>query len=721
MWILCNFGVRIRIRIYMKYNVIFFVFQNFYCIYSSFVFFHFLQGTSNVLAHINLANNLLTEIPFKALSEVKSLQSLDLSQNQIQFTFDVLFQTLLSMDSLNLDLNQIHTLPPYSLQNFGYINRTSLRGNPIERIADDAFKDAKIKELYIHDCNINSLAEFSFRGLETTLHTLDLSYNNLTTLPENIFDNLSALRSLSLSYNKLTLVPEEHFKGFKDKLQHLNLIGYEMGRVLLDSIKELRNIRTLGLNWLPSNALTKEDFVGFGPAVEKLYLINIGISSISEQTFEPVPGVKTLDLSNNQISAISKEAFVNIGGGLEHLRMNAALLFDNIPPEPMKYLVKLKELDVANNALTRIDGDCLRSMGKLRRINLDDNKIRKLSRNSFQGQYHPFLESIQLSFNDIKEIETKTFHGCRALKYVYLDDNKIRKIEKAAFSNLEKLEYVNLEGNNIRDLGFEAFQNIPKLRYLDLSFNELTNFNMDAFEQVGILSSLTIDASHNRMPHLKMNGTQWLSYSSIKMIDFSYNNITWISKDFFESVASSLLHLNFNHNNLQNITALEFSSMTQLQLVDYSYNKIKDIDELAFQHSKRLRSLNFRSNMLVIIPNKLFVNQINLKHIDLAFNFIKDIPDNLFRTTPLEVFRASHNWITEFPATVLEGPFETLRVVDLSYNFMTHLTDSMVGRLSRLVSLDVSHNRLKTIETRAFRSLWWLVNLDISHNPIKVS
>ncbi|KAK7076213.1 hypothetical protein SK128_023565 [Halocaridina rubra] len=677
------------------------------------------QGSSGHLAHLNLGNNLLSEIPFEAVSEVRGLQTLNLARNRITLTFEVLFTGSLSMDTLVLDFNQIENLPPYAFQNFGNINRTSLRGNPLTHINDDAFKDAKIKELYLHDSDIYSISDNAFRGLESSLQTLDLSYNNLSTVPEKAFDNLDALRSLSLSNNKMSIDPAEAFNGFRYTLQYLNLLGDNMGSIPMEKLKEMRNVRTLGLSTLPDSSLSKEDFQGFGPAVEKLYLMKNGISGISGNAFEHVPGVKILDLSNNRIGSIDNEAFLHIGGGLEELRLSSGLSMSQLPPQPMQYLTNLRELDLSNNDLTTINGECFRYMRRLRNLNIQDNKINSLSRNHFQGQYHPYLESIQLSFNSIKMIEPQTFHDYTNLKYLYLDDNQITRIQRSGFSNLDNLEHLDLEGNNIRELDYEAFQNMPKLRYLDLSFNEMTNLNLDAFDQVGTLSTLTIDASHNRMPYLKMNGTMWNSYSSIKMIDFSHNNITWVSRDYFESVRTSIIHLWFQSNNLRNVSAMVFGNFPQLQLLDFAHNRIEEIDHEAFRDSRRLQYVNFRHNRISDLPASLFDNHNRLRHFDVSFNELRNIPDSLFTTAPIEIFHARHNRFTKFPDSSLQRAASYIRVIDVAYNEITSLSDSNLGRFDTLVSLDVSHNHIKTIESRAFRGTWRLVNLDVSHNPIK--
>ncbi|XP_018024567.1 chaoptin [Hyalella azteca] len=675
------------------------------------------EGASPTLRHLNLANNLLSSIPFMAFSYLKGLQYLNLERNLISQPYDVMFMGSLSLDTLILDFNAIEYLPPHSFQNFDSVNTSSFRGNPLQKIGADAFKGSKIRELYLQDCDIWNLSEKSFRGIEATLETLDLSYNNLTDIPENIFDRIDSLKWLSLAHNKLILDPKKSFNGFTYTLQYLNMLGEYMGIIPMDALKNMRNVRTFAFSTFPGFYLSNEDFVGFGPAVEKLYLMNNEISSVKALAFEHVPGLKVLDLSHNVINSFDNRAFANVGG-LEELRVSSGLTLTRLPPQPFHYLINLRILDLSNNKLTFLQNDCLSHMKKLRHLNLEDNKISKLSSHQFRGQFTPELTTIQLSFNAIPVIESMTFHDLDHLKYIYLDDNMITSVKRFAFANLADLEYLSLVGNNIRDLEFEAFQNIPKVRHLDLSYNEMINLNLDAFEQVGTLSSLKIDVSHNKISALKMNGTRWSSISSIKTIDFSYNNISSIDTEYFESVRISLQHLRFSHNNMYNLSANIFSKMLQIQLLDFSNNHISVVDPEAFRETDLLRSIDLSYNNIKDLPLTLFKNHRYLSYVDLSGNLMHRMPDDLFRLCPVEILKLSKNNFHGVPDNTLHHITETLRVLDLSWNSLTNISDAVIGGLENLIALDISHNKIHLIGYRSFHDLWRLTSLDVSNNPL---
>ena len=98
----------------------------------------------NALAHLDLEDNLMGKIPFGPISHVKTLKVLDLSKNRVEKVEDPFFTIeQLKLDRLYLMDNNIETLPTNSFANFEFINYTTLSGNPLRIIEEEAFK-AKI-------------------------------------------------------------------------------------------------------------------------------------------------------------------------------------------------------------------------------------------------------------------------------------------------------------------------------------------------------------------------------------------------------------------------------------------------------------------------------------------------------------------------------------------------------------------------------------------------
>ncbi|XP_033752468.1 G-protein coupled receptor GRL101-like isoform X2 [Pecten maximus] len=134
-----------------------------------------------------------------------------------------------------------------------------------------------IFSLSMQHCQINSL---SFRnhsilvGLESLI-TLDLSYNDIYTIPEDTFSMLVNLEYLILNRNPIVSIEGTAFSGLH-LLKELSLIG-----------SKLRN--------LSSNTFAECD------ALTNLNLSSNQIEMIEHGTFNNLAYVKTLDLRNNHI------------------------------------------------------------------------------------------------------------------------------------------------------------------------------------------------------------------------------------------------------------------------------------------------------------------------------------------------------------------------------------------------------------------------------------
>lgn len=531
-----------------------------------------LPSGSMKLSHLNLADNSLERIPFASLAQIRSLSTVNLASNRLINTYDELFKSKLSIDTLIVDNNLISSLPAQSFRNFQFINRTSLTGNNIKVIEEDAFKDAKIRELILSDCALYDIDEKAFRGLEGTLQTLDLSFNNLSSLPEKLFEKLDSLVTLRLNDNPLAFDPEEVLNVARSNLQSINLIGEKMGKIPYKNLNVLRNLRSIGFTSLDEK-VSADDFEGFGAALEHMNLAKNRLKSLGSGAFRHVPGIKSLDLSENRISQIENDAFAEIGTSLTKLYMANSVSMSSLPPEPFKKLVALHSIDVSNNRLSSIPPAFFNTMKDLRSINLQDNNIDKIPPNMFNDEHTPNLVNLTLSFNSIGTIETQTFADLSRLRLLDLEDNKITQIAKGAFQNIDNLEAILMEGNHIDSIHAEAFHNLPKLEVLNLAYNRLAKLSFDWLDQVGTLSAIKLDLSHNLIQQLVSNQTGFSSYASIRVLDLGHNNISFISRHFFEPIRSSLSQLILNNNYLKNISR-DVTLLNRYYSVNLAYNDL---------------------------------------------------------------------------------------------------------------------------------------------------
>ncbi|CAG7698441.1 unnamed protein product [Allacma fusca] len=692
-----------------------------------------------------LQSNQLQQIPFDALSSLK-LTKLDLSDNVIDDPREG-GSGKISAVEVNLNHNRITELPPYALVNFQSVERISFASNPLQEIQDEAFKNPSIKELDLSNCLISDLNPKAFRGLEKSLRVLDLSFNNITEFPDDVFENLDNLNSLNLRDNQIDLTVD-HLEQFSNNLHSLNLINTPVSHDVLTFAWRLQKLRNLNSSEASSTALTLEVFNGSGPGLEEINLNHGKLTSVGRNAFAKVPGLKYLDLSYNRISTIDSNAFNDIGRTLIRLRIVDGLRMSSVPGKVLDKLMNLKELDLSSNDLNAIAEDSFSNAVEY--INFRFNRISSISSKTFPLETLSNLKRLLLGFNSLQEIPAMGFHGLRKLEYLELNENKISKIQPRGFVHLNELKVLTLAGNKIATLSKEAFQNLPQLQILDLSHNLLKFIDFDAFDTIGTLSLVRLQLSHNKLTELLTEAEQAsrnapkpppptgkisnssvpttttttvppprvsLSSSTIEMMDLSNNDITYISTDFFYPISNTLIELDLSHNSIENITDGHFQGMTFLQRLDLSHNDLETIDEDLLQGTKALQIFEINSNQLRTLPQRLFQDCSKLRVISLADNEVSNIDAAVFGDTSLEILDLSGNNLNNFPERALAKVSASLVTLDVSRNGIASLFEQLEC-LTSIRRLNLARNKIVFMADTIFDKIQNILQLDLSFNPL---
>ena len=111
------------------------------------------------------------------------------------------------------------------------------------------------------------------------------------------------------------------------------------------------------------------------------------------------------------------------------------------------------------------------NLPRLWKLSLSFNKIRTIN---YLGYNLPNIRSLDLSHNQINELQLILFDNLPKLEYLYLDYNQIQKLELGLFDNLSNLNTLRLNNNNIVTLQQDLFKNLSLLDELRLDNNQIS-------------------------------------------------------------------------------------------------------------------------------------------------------------------------------------------------------------------------------------------------------
>jgi Leucine-rich repeat (LRR) protein len=154
------------------------------------------------LAQLHLNHNKISFLLKNNFRNFKRLKTLELSNNLLSF-LDVFPLRYLSKSIVSLDFSYDHLrhIPDSMFSGFECLERLFLSNNKIMTIGYEAFgRSNLLNEISLGYQRIDSIGRVDAGGLERLTH-LDLSFNNLTSLSQHLFEHLYNLEILLLNDN----------------------------------------------------------------------------------------------------------------------------------------------------------------------------------------------------------------------------------------------------------------------------------------------------------------------------------------------------------------------------------------------------------------------------------------------------------------------------------------------------------------------------------------
>ncbi|NP_999671.1 toll-like receptor Tlr1.2 precursor [Strongylocentrotus purpuratus] len=378
-------------------------------------------------------------------------------------------------------------------------------GNNLQSLSQNVFSNlTRLVELDLSHNEIQALSPYVFSNL-TRLVELDLSFNEIQSLSPYVFSNLTRLVELDLSQNKIITVEPVFYQGMRG-LKVLNL-NFNQIKYINPNTDEW----TLDLNelYLRSNSLTEiSEFAFFG--LRNLTLLDLSFNKdlivLNITSSSKLTGIQTIAL--NFCNFCDMDIFQPVAPNLTTLFMNnmIAEMIMMAPGITFEDSQGLENLEIRNSGLSNfniwdeiLNTSLFDGLSNLITLDLSQNYFDFYFPDDFPARIFKQLSALQnlsLEACHISCLHPLAFTGLESLRVLNLSGNVIQQLNFDIFKMLDQVTIIDLHDNLLAYLDEQLFSNNPRLTTLLLSNNKLTLLNQKTFEPIES-SLLSFDLSLN--------------------------------------------------------------------------------------------------------------------------------------------------------------------------------------------------------------------------------
>ena len=346
----------------------------------------------------------------------------DISHNNISEINDEVFNDLISVTEL--------TLTDSLIRNF--------TGRPFEKLP-------KLEKLWL-DQNFLTVESFVAALAGTRyLHTLDLSHNMLTKVPNLKRDDFPDLTNLFVSFNEIKVIRREDLKGM-GFLRELFVKDNGIEQIEYDAFAECSNITVLDLDGSQLSVLPDLSYMR---QLRSLHLNRGRLTALPENICVGHPFLTIIEVEDNLLTKLPSFKRCNPGltiGLFSHNRIKTLL------------------------------ADTFANQRSMRYLNLQHNHLTELPIGLFNDSVE--LEVLNVSFNRLTSLSPKHFEKMVSLTQFDASHNQIRLLEEDLFKYNTEMDVVVLNNNKIATISDTVFPVNNELRTIELSYNEFSSWRV---------------------------------------------------------------------------------------------------------------------------------------------------------------------------------------------------------------------------------------------------
>ncbi|GAB0090886.1 Toll-like receptor [Sergentomyia squamirostris] len=564
----------------------------------------------------------------------------------------------------------------------------------------------ELRSLSVEYCKLSNLTDGTFRGLTSLknltvrTHNSDWSAMSLEVGQDVFTDELDGLESLDLSDNNMWTIPDGMICPLRN-LQRLNLTRNRIRDLgpfhLSASISTVSSkkcgspLRTLDLSHNSIENLPAAIFSGLGLLTE-LRLTANGMNFIADRALEGLISLGVIDLSQNRLN--------------------------NLPPELFSEAKNVREIYLQNNSLNVLAPGIFSELNQVVVLDLSHNELTSewINGATFRGMRR--LIVLDVSSNRVSRLEVTTFRDLTSLQILRLQENQIESLPDGLFGDLGNLHTLVLSNNRLSAVDGTTLQGLNTLSLLSLDYNRIARIDRQALRNCSsTLQDLHLNGNKlHRVPDVLYDVQQ------LKTLDLGENQITNIDDASFSGMVQ-MFGLRLTENSIETIKRGTFDRMEALQILNLSHNKIRKIDHEAFTKNSNLQAIRLDGNHLSDItglftklPNLVWLNisdnrlemfdyaliPTGLQWLDIHANRISELGNyfEMENQLSLTTFDASSNRLTEVTGSALPN---SLEVLYLSDNLINKVQSYTFFKKPNLTRVDLFGNKLTTLDPNALR------------------
>ncbi|KAF6214745.1 hypothetical protein GE061_009488 [Apolygus lucorum] len=424
----------------------------------------FFEAINHNLLKINLGYNNINKLDEAAFGEQPHLETLSVPHNAIVTVRKRAFAGMYKLQILDLSRNHIAQLHMEQFNMLPNLRILDLSYNHLRSIQANTFDKTKLERLNLANNELLAIPYQALAEVGFTLRVLDISHNKVERLLK--FTDTSQLISLNLGYNKLANLDEDVFKNLTNLIR-LELSGNTIRgnlRKMLDFSKELRylNLGEMGLSSLnppdfpvfsrlvslnlSANYLSSVAFLSVS-SLRELYIANCRLPSLP--SWVKLPHLKHLDISYNPIRILSKESFKGLNG-LESLDITGLDSLDRLDLDTLTPLGALRSIKLQTwpQLISEGVGALVSRVPTVRRLSVTVTEPRLLHLGVLDNRK---LRHIEITGLNLKRLSPNALHGLRPMSELVLQirGTSIEELPLGLFSNL-KVRHLSLDLRNNR-------------------------------------------------------------------------------------------------------------------------------------------------------------------------------------------------------------------------------------------------------------------------------